>query len=121
MCLRIKKIRHLNHKAKIAKRPIKCYKVLLYGHNKLRTPATSDEVCTPPKELIADSMKTYTFDTIIENGIHTFSNLKTAYEYYNVITFYSYGASIFLAIIPKGTRYWIGKNHEYVSERIEFL
>ena len=122
MCLRVKKIRHLNHKAKIAKRPIKCYKVLIYDHEKLWTPATFDCVYTPPKEFVADSMKTYTYDTIIENGIHTFSKFKTAYQYCGFMVGVRIPIrGIFPAIIPKETHYWIGKDNQYVSERIEFL
>lgn len=121
MCLRIKKIRHLNRKAKVAKRPIKCYKVLIYDHEKLWTPATLSCVCTPPKEFVADSIKTYTYDTIIENGIHTYSKLQTAYQLCNLIKHNGYVVGIFPAFIPKGTHYWIGKGNQYVSERIEFL
>lgn len=121
MCLTVKKIRHLNHKAKIAKRSIKCYKVLVCANNKLWTPSVFHYVCTDSKELVADYIKKHTCDTIIENGIHTFSKLKTAYQYCDFISSNRIVVSIFPAIIPKGTHYWIGKNNEYVSERIEFL
>lgn len=122
MCLRIKKIRHLNHKAKIAKKPIKCYKVLICAESGLWTPAVFHNVYVPPKKLIADDIKTYTHDTIIENGIHTFSKFKTAYYYCDIMVGHrSSILGIFPAIIPKGTSYWVGKDNQYVSERIEFL
>lgn len=121
MCLEIKKIRHLNNKAKIAKRSIKCYKVLIYSHDELKTPTIYECISSSTEGLIADNMRKNTCGTKIIHGIHTFSTLRAAYQFCDLISIHIYTVGIFPAIIPKGTYYWIGRNHQYASERIEFL
>ena len=117
MCLIIKRIRHLNGKAKIAKRDIPCLKVLLFSpsEKKLMTPYQQ----TPITELeikdglYADQFVYQTKFRNIENGIHSY---KKKYPFFGI-------ASHTIAVnayIPKGTKYWIGEGGKYVSECIKF-
>lgn len=122
MCLIVKKIRHLNHKAKIAKKSILCYKILCFNGGRLYTPVISEDVSmyVQSRILEADDFKQFTCDTRIDHGIHTFSNIQAANYYIrDVLRFRR--CCIFPVIIPKGTHYWIGQDNQYVSERIEFL
>jgi len=124
MCLIIKRIRHLNKKAKIAKRDIPCLKVLLFSsmEKKLmtpcqRTPVTELEI---KNGLYADQFVYQTKFKIIENGIYSY---KKEYLFYDITNhmYLKYPYTIAVnAYIPKGTKYWIGRGGMYVSECIKF-
>jgi hypothetical protein len=124
MCLIVKRIRHLNGKAKIAKRDIPCLKILLFSpsEKKLttpyqRTPITELEV---KDGLYADQFVYQTKFRNIENGIHSY---KKKYPFFgSTARMYPKGAYTIAvnAYIPKGTKYWIGEGGQYVSECIKF-
>lgn len=127
MCLTIKRIKHLTLKPKKAKKDIIVYKILrsnlLLGKNMYYTPF---RLCIVDikEPLICD-----VFDTphlsdreyIINFGIHTYKNIRSIKKKYNISHIPKGSFAIFKCIIPKGTLYWVGKNGEYASERIEFV
>ena len=124
MCLIVKRIRHLNGKAKIAKRDIPCLKVLLFSptEKKLMTPVTR----TPITELeikdglYADQFVYQTKFRNIKNGIYSYKK-KHSFCDINACVYSKYMYTITVnAYIPKGTKYWIGEGGEYVSECIKF-
>lgn len=112
---------------KIAKKNIPCYKVLLKKHSgRFETPYIRQTVDIKIG-IEADSFqKKPDIGNRIMKGVHSCTNLERAYilqnTYFNSINNYVYcGVVILKAYIPKGTRYWIGENHEFCSERIVFV
>lgn len=111
---------------KIAKKNIPCYKVLLKtSSGRFETPHMRKTVNTKTS-IEADSFqKNPNMNEYIKKGIHSCTNLERAYmlqnAYFNSINNYVYcGVVIQKAYIPKGTKYWVGENHEFCSERIVF-
>lgn len=111
---------------KIAKKNIPCYKVLLKTYlGRFETPYIRQTVDIKTG-IEADYFQTQPRNEIrIDKGVHSCTNLKRAstlqYSYINTINIYVYyGVQILKAYIPKGTRYWVGKHHEFCSERIVF-
>ena len=115
---------------KIAKKNILCYKMLLVtiGGN-LETPTMRCRVSTP-ESLVADTFQTEAYCDFpegieyVEKGIHSYTTLKKAKQIKEsweccLSSFYK-KVIIKKAYIPKGTKYWVGKGHEFCSERIVF-
>jgi len=115
MCLTVKRIRHLNGKAKVAKRNIPCLKVLyMCSNGKLVTPYMwkSIEQNEIVHGLFADKFVDQTRFALIKNGIYSYKPTRRVLA--------NLGEIAIAAYIPKGTKYWIGKDGEYVSECIKF-
>lgn len=117
MCLIIKRIRHLNGKAKIAKRDILCFKVLhIRASGELQTPfqemlITKDFI---KNGLCADFLGVPAVNGYIFHGIHSYKDIQRAFDA-------AYRSDcVVCAYIPKGTKYWIGEHGQYVSECIKF-
>lgn len=124
MCLIKDKVFHRHNRPLIADRDIPCYKKLQQvGKNTYITPITDTQV---PIECIQDKVPFEAqilskfkfiwnhilgFGRFVEDGfIHSFQE-DDGYRLYEV----------FKCIIPKGTKYFIGYEGEYASERIIFL
>lgn len=125
MCLIVNK-KQCSKGYKVAKKNIPCYKVLLktYSGN-FETPYIKQPIDTKTG-IEADSFqKKPDMDNRIMKGVHSCTNLKRAYILQNQclhsLNLYCYlGAVVLKAYIPKGTKYWVGKYHEFCSERIVF-
>lgn len=114
MCLTVNRIRHSNGMAKIAKRNIPCYKVLTITYDGyLRTPhmfcAISQD--TIQKGMIADAFEYTSEFFIISHGIHSYKKRPKDITSHHIVV---------NAYIPKGTRYWIGRDGDYASQCIKF-
>ena len=124
MCLFKDKGFHPHNRPLIAKEDIVCYKKLqLVGNNIYITPFTDTQV---PIECIQDKVPfeaiilhkfnfiwrhIFGFGNLVVDGfIHTFQEDDGRRSY-----------KVFKCIIPKGTKYFIGKERDYASERIIFL
>lgn len=133
MCLIIDK-KQCPNGYKVAKKNIPCYKVLLKNCSgrfetpciklpvDIKTGIEADEFQLEPYAAITESTIA---NVRIDKGIHSCTNLERARimqnTYLCVINVYCYvGVIIRKAYIPKGTKYWVGKNHEFCSERIIF-
>ena len=129
MCLTIKRIKHLTLKPKKAKKDIIVYK-LLRSYISLKngmyyTPFTSC-IVDIKKPLICNRLDTPHLcsnnkEYLIIFGIHTYKNIRLIKKKYNISFISKCSLVVFKCIIPKGTLYWVGKNGEYASERIEFV
>ena len=114
MCLYIKK----NTDANIAEKDILVFKCLDYRCGEYATsyryyPIRFDS--DNKAELSAEIQKG-DFDTIL-TGIHAYRNLgyatNIAYSYYLL-----FKTKVYYAIIPKGTKYYIGEHEDIVAERM---
>ena len=130
MCLIVKTAYHLAHKPLIAERDITCYKILFTyeesGNKKYITPYRSTEVLS--NTLIADrfQINISSYYKRVDLGIHSF---QTYYKALSERDYLNTSLPLFpkldkyvvkKAYIPKGTKYWIGENEEFCSERIVF-
>lgn len=132
MCLTKNKTHHPHNKPLIAKEDIICYKKLyLSSENTLVTPYT--KIVIPKKCVQKNKRKRIPFKAEILNKfefiwrhILGFSNIVTdgfihtrslTVPYYEL----SHGDRVFKCIIPKGTKYFIGKDDDYASEQIIFV
>ena len=109
----------------IAKEDIKCYKVLL-SHNEFIKVYTTPYRCYPVNfvdgraELKAKIKSPKSIETTIctaygiNEGIHSCCCYTKALCYKKILK----PVKIFDAIIPKGTKYYIGVGDEFVSERL---
>lgn len=122
MCLTVNRWKHWFNQPRVAKRDIRCYKRLQMDEVEClqtpyqKTPIGRDDI---KHGLVAkDFQKKWSYDEgpIIIDGIHSYSSYTSAL--WNA--FYNDDEIIVCAYIPKGTLYWIGKHHEYVSEKICF-
>jgi len=141
MCLRISRWHHPFLKPKIARKDIPCYKVLLFsnvhGSNlkdtkfqglelwRIETPQTGRLVTQNAfyEGLIAEGYPSilelnnmYKENEVGQGAIHSFSYKKL--KKLQILCSYNY--AVLLAYIPKGTKYYIGKDGDYASERIKF-
>ena len=124
MCLVKDKRYHRHNRPLIAEKDIVCYKKLQpVGDNIYITPVLDIRV---PIECVQDKVPfeatifnkigfiwrhVLGFSALVEGGfIHTFQR-DNGYRLYEV----------FKCIIPKGTKYFVGKEDDYASERIIFL
>ena len=116
---------------KIAKKNIPCYKMLLVTrYNNLETPTMRCRV-SPTESLVADTFQTEAYCdfpgyvAFVEKGIHSYTTLKKAKQikehWMCSLSFFYKKVIIKRAYIPKGTKYWVGKGHEFCSERIVFV
>lgn len=135
MCLIINK-KACPNGYKIAKKNIPCYKILMKISSKYKTPYREATVNVkigleanyfqekPHNCVVADyALRTIYTELRIEHGIHSYINLKAAKkETKRIILSWvaSSNIKILKAYIPKGTKYWVGENHEFCSERIVF-
>lgn len=131
MCLYIDLKKHKNKQPIVAEKDIICYKVLeKLPNGTLRTPyrefkvnntvLTASNFQIEPHESLAYA---YIYRQKIEEGIHSFQNVKTATSEKKLLD-----TSLSLidptriiikeAIIPRGTKYWIGTDGDYCSEKI---
>lgn len=124
MCLFKNKAYHPHNRPLIAKEDIVCYKKLHECENNIYvTPCTYTRIpieCiqdkVPFKAKIINKFKfiwrhVFGFSNLVEDGfIHT---LQKDYGHRNCETF--------KCIIPKGTKYFIGYEMDFASERIIFL
>lgn len=126
MCLYKNKKYHPSNKPLVAKEDIVCYKQLEinYSVNEYETPCTHSKVpieCLtkkiPFKAVILNKAQfiwrhILGFSNIVENGfIHSHMYYPSPNFLYDV----------FKCIIPKGTKYFVGKDGDYASEQIIFL
>ena len=141
MCLRISRWHHPFLKPKIARTDIPCYKVLLFnnvhGSNlkdtkfqglelwRIETPQIRMLITqnTFYEGLIAEGYPSilelnnmYKENEVRQGAIHSFSYKKLK----KLQILYSYNYVVLLAYIPKGTKYYIGKDGDYASEMIKF-
>ena len=130
MCLIKDKKHHPFNHPLIAKEDIVCYKVLHINYitNIFVTPYTKTPVSieylknkVPFKAEILNKFKfiwrhILGFSNVVTDGfIHTFSSELPSYNL-------SFGECVFKCIIPKGTKYFIGKCEDvYASEQIIFV
>ena len=135
MCLVVKKIRHLNNKPKIAKKDIICYKMFRVTKLGLQSPfrgiiwncgdnikngyMRADNFQMIPEKI--DNIG----NCIINNGLHSFRKLEKPTDcpytqYINEMTKIDDYVTA-LCIIPKGSRYWIGRDNDYCSESLYLL
>ena len=115
MCFHV----HPDHPtAKIAEKDITCYKVVetVRGNNQYKV-----KYISLYQGFIYERGKTY-FSEIsryynkIEEGVHSYTNLKTASEYKR------YGVVLIECTIPKGSTYYYDpENEEYVSNQIKII
>ena len=130
MCLIVNK-KQCPNGYKIAKKNIPCYKVLLKRCDgafetpfrkqivDITTGIEADKFQTKPMHSIIMS------DLLIWRGIHSHTNLASAHKtqntYFIGLNIYIHvGVVVLKAYIPKGTKYWVGKDHDFCSERIVF-
>ena len=119
MCMTIKPRKHQNNEPKVAKRNIRCYKILYFdkGINKYYTPVMHFEVTSNTLE--CESFSNEPTNNEVCHGIHTFSNIFGCFmDFLTIRIFDKIHICIKRSIIPKGTRYWVGKGGCYCSERI---
>lgn len=139
MCLILLEGCHPTLHPLIAKEDIICYKVLEEMDNgSFRTPyryviisnnVLSSEYFQNVPTRVQDGNfaikenNFYSSNFKIEKGIHSFKTLETAKEEIFILNTCLQGAEFYIvkeAIIPKGTKYWIGHNNELCSEKIVF-
>ena len=119
MCLTINPRKHQNNKPRVAKKDIRCYKILYFDKdiNKYYTPMMHFEVTSNILECESFSKKPTNNE--VYYGIHTFYNILGCFISFLTIRFFDkIHICIKRSIIPKGTKYWVGKGGCYCSERI---
>lgn len=120
MCLVISKRDHfLSLLPKTAKEDIVVYKLLLYKFSRLITPFHCKEINFHNNKCILTANFTKRFSAlhrgyIVEQGIHAFRCKETAEKELIHCPY----PKILEAIIPTGTRYYIGKDGDIVSEKL---
>ena len=131
MCLEVNRLRHLRLKPKVAKKDIVCYKVIKYGKTGFFTPFMGMPVdvheCHKKREGLIDPLckfQEYPYPKtnlghFINHGIHSWRNVNDAML--NRCSSDEVPSLVLRCIIPKGTRYWIGKEGDYVSETLKIV
>ena len=121
----IKERKHQNNEPRVAKKDIRCYKILCFDKdiNKYYTPVMHVEVTSNTLE--CESFSNEPTNNKVHHGIHTFRNIFVCFmDFLTIQIFDMRTISIKIhicikrSIIPKGTRYWVGKGGCYCSERI---
>lgn len=121
MCFTI----HTKHpKEKIAKKDIKCYKILDHFNKRtIKSPMQNYIYFKKDKYNKSKIIKInglylnqlYGARTYIDRGLYSFSSLKKAHSYSRRYYYWK----IHLAIIPKGAKYYFNpETHEYVSTEL---
>lgn len=124
MCLFKDKNFHPHNRPLIAERDIPCYKKLQQVKKDIyitpildiKVPIECIQDKVPFKAIIFDKLSfiwrhVFGFSVLVEDGfIHSFQK-DDEYRMYDV----------FKCIIPKGTKYFVGREGDYASERIIFL
>lgn len=135
MCLIVNRFRHWQLKPKVAKKDILCYKILEIDtadktyKRLIRTPYQSELIKSFDKCITPDYFQNEGFkmgkQLIIEYGIHSFRNITAAknrnLELLIDRPFNDIQYVIAFCYIPKGTKYWIGKDGDYCSECLMFV
>ena len=132
MCLIVNRFRHWQLKPKVAKKDIFCYKILeidTASYRKLiRTPYQGDLINNFDKCITPDYFQEkfkMGKQLIIEHGIHSFRNITAAKNKNLELLIGCLRNNIQYVIafcyIPKGTKYWIGKDCDYCSECLMFV
>jgi hypothetical protein len=136
MCLIVNRFRHWQLKPKVAKKNILCYKILeidiadeTYNYKKLiRTPYQGDLIKSFDKCITPDYFQEefkMGEQLIIEHGIHSFRNITAAKNRNLELSIGRLPNDIQYVIafcyIPKGTKYWIGRDCDYCSECLMFV
>jgi len=129
MCLVVKKIRHLNNKPKIAKKDIICYKMFRVNKLGLQSPYRGtiwncgDNIKNG--YMNADNFQMMPEDGMINNGLHSFRKLEKPtdcpYTKYIIKMTKDDDCVTVCCIIPKGSRYWIGRDNDYCSEKLYLM
>lgn len=135
MCLEVSRIHHPFLKPKVARKDIPCFKLLSVETKKefpyapydtfiLHTPIAikaieEEDIFVSLQGDNPDSWKTKKRDYIGGGAIHSFRTYKEARKMQTHNTNY-FECIILLAYIPKGTKYYIGKDNDYASEMIKF-
>ena len=147
MCLIIDKHYHkgVNKKYRIAIKPILCYKVVYFdvANDIFITPHQHIKISMKDEYIVADyfqkeaeSSKVTIYDYIagrlkkesiykITYGIHIYNDLSYAIgcllRYYQWPNNYkSLNAILLECVVEKGTKYWVGKDHQICAEKVEF-
>lgn len=138
MCLVVLERCHPTLQPLIAEEDITCYKVLEeMDDGAFRTPyreviisnnvLSSEYFQNVPTKIQDEYFAIYngfhTSNFRIEKGIHSFKTLETAKEEIFILNTCLRDAAFYIvkeAIIPKGVKYWVGRNNELCSERIVF-
>ena len=130
MCLKIKKIRHLNEKPKVAKRDIRCYKVFSLTDAGLASPYMETPwprvSMAADKCIYAEPFQDTVYDMedrwkwFVSRGIHSYRRARTARRVFKEHCLCP-STLIVECLIPKGARYWVGKRGEYCSDKLQVL
>lgn len=126
MCLIVNKKRCPNG-YKIAKKNIPCYKVLFKRHDGTFETPVRKQIVDITTGIEADRFQTRSSvsvivsDSLIHKGVHSCTNSERAHVLQERLLrtrdacLYA-GVIVLKAHIPKGTKYWVGKHHEFCSE-----
>jgi len=115
MCLEVSKLRHFFKKEpKIAKHDIHVYKILRYVYNNEYVTPFVRTKCYSHKGVILMFSDLIFRDWKVSKGIHAFRKKSKAR---GILCYYLYDyGQIYDAIIPKGQKYYIGKDLDIVSD-----
>lgn len=115
---------------KIAKKRIPCYKILLKRKDGLFETPMQRYLVPSTGHLIADKFQEEPhcnfprYNAYVEHGIHSYTTLEKAKKTKAVLGYFGDkfidGIVIKKAYIPKDTKYWVGEQHEFCSEKIVF-
>ena len=109
-------------KPKVATKDIKVYKILKEIHSNYLTPYMRERInfINGKADLPTVKIKAYKNwllgEFFVEEGYHSFITLKEAK--FNLNFNFRSNVAIFNAIIPKGTKYFIGTYNDIVSEKL---
>lgn len=118
MCLTINRFYHPRLKPKTAKKDIPCYKLVDFCGKNVSTPYYDIQIdqFTVIDGLKADVFHLNPLGLNIHHGIHTFRTREKAEEHAEIHP----TRAILACYIPKGSKYWVGKNKDYASDKIKF-
>lgn len=110
----------INEHAWTAERPILVYKILIdYGFFTKITPFMDFKIkfkLGRSQEYVSNlgkSVYKYNSETIIKEGLHAMYNKTIA----KIVSDRLGRAKVYYAVIPKGAKYYVGKDHDIVSDR----
>jgi hypothetical protein len=131
MCLDLKKFGHRNNEPKVAKKDIVCYKMFKLTENGLESPfrhtkwnkdkiknccITADCFQTTPH--ISPDGSRY-----ITNGLHCYRHSPYSDDPYKTFQYRLLypDCIVVMCVIPSGSRYWIGRDDDYCSEKLYLM
>lgn len=122
MCLTVVKLYHPNLEPKIAEKDIDTIKLAYYkdGHyytyfQNMRIQFNNVGIC----EMKANMMLHVLHPAIVDKGIHSFKKFLKKYKNPRNLWMERGEYTVFFkAIIPEGTKYYIGRNNDIVSEKL---